>query len=78
MNLCYNFIILTFLKKKLIIFKTVKAEIENVFINNKIYLIYFNVYKKIFYIKIILSDWVTGTPVNFGGMTGRALARRLF
>jgi hypothetical protein len=56
MNLCYNFIILTFLKKKLIIFKTVKAEIENVFINNKIYLIYFNVYKKIFYIKIILSD----------------------
>jgi hypothetical protein len=30
---------------------------------------YFNVQKNIFYIKIIFSDWVTGTPVNFGGMT---------
>jgi hypothetical protein len=30
--------------------------------------------KIIFYIKIIFSDWVTGTPVNFNGMTGRALA----
>jgi hypothetical protein len=35
---------------------------------------FFNVQKTLFYIKIILSDWVTGTPVNFGGMTGTALA----
>jgi hypothetical protein len=27
-----------------------------------------------FYIKIIFSDCVIGTPANFGGMTGRALA----
>jgi hypothetical protein len=27
-----------------------------------------------FYIKIIFSGCVIGTPVNFGGMTGRALA----
>jgi hypothetical protein len=49
-------------------------ESENVFINNKIYLICFNVHKKYFYIKIIFSGCVIGTPVNFGGMTGRALA----
>jgi hypothetical protein len=30
--------------------------------------------KKYFYIKIIFSGCVIGTPVNFGGMTGRALA----
>jgi hypothetical protein len=34
--------------------------------------IYFNVQKYLFYYKIIFSDWVTGTPVNFGGMTGKA------
>jgi hypothetical protein len=28
----------------------------------------------IFYIKIIFSGCVIGTPVNFGGMAGRALA----
>jgi hypothetical protein len=36
--------------------------------------IYFNVQFFLVYIKIIFSDWVTGTPVNFDGMTGRALA----
>jgi hypothetical protein len=46
-------------------------EIENAFIINTIF---FNVQKNIFYIKIIFSDWVTGIPVNFCGMTGRALA----
>jgi hypothetical protein len=30
--------------------------------------------KKYFYIKNIFSGCVIGTPVNFGGMTGRALA----
>jgi hypothetical protein len=30
--------------------------------------------KKHFYIKIIFSGCVIGKPVNFGGMTGRALA----
>jgi hypothetical protein len=30
--------------------------------------------KKHFYIKIIFSGWLTGTPVNFGGITGRAQA----
>jgi hypothetical protein len=44
---------------------------ENAFINNNFF---FNVENKLFYIKIIFSDWVTGTPVNFCGMTGRALA----
>jgi hypothetical protein len=34
--------------------------------------------QKYFYIKIILSGCVIGTPVNFGGMTGGALAWRLF
>jgi hypothetical protein len=61
MNLCYNFLcykffIFLFSKKKLLsqfLKLFFKAEIENVFINNKIYFIYFNVQKKIFYIKII-------------------------
>jgi hypothetical protein len=30
--------------------------------------------KNYFYIKIIFSGCVTGTPVNFGGITGRAQA----
>jgi hypothetical protein len=46
---------------------------ENAFINNNFF-VFFNVQIFLFYIKIIFSDWVTGTPVNFSGMTGRALA----
>jgi hypothetical protein len=68
MNLCYNFLFLIFK-----IFKNLKMEMESAFINNKFLFIYFNVQKKIFYIKIIFSDWVTDTSVNFSGMTGRAL-----
>jgi hypothetical protein len=63
-----------YILKKIKKFSNFKIKIESVVIINKIYIIYFNVQKKIFYIKIIFSDWVTGTPVNFGGMTGRALA----
>jgi hypothetical protein len=57
-------------------FYNFKIEIERVVINNK-RIIYFNVQKNIFYIKIIFSDWVIGIPVNFGGLTGRALAVNL-
>jgi hypothetical protein len=60
MNLCYNFLCYKFFLN----LKIVKAEIENVFINNKIYLIYFNVQKKLYYIKIIFSGCVIGTPVR--------------
>jgi hypothetical protein len=35
---------------------------------------FFKMAKKYFYIKIIFSGCVIGTPVNVGGMTGRALA----
>jgi hypothetical protein len=37
-------------------------------------IIFLNVQKDVFYIKTIFSDSVIGTPLNFGGMTGRALA----
>jgi hypothetical protein len=51
MNLCYK--MLCYKRNN---FYNCFAEIENVFINNKIYLIYFNVQKKLFYIKNIFSD----------------------
>jgi hypothetical protein len=50
------------------------SPIVEVAINNKVYFIYFNVQKNLFYIKIIFSGCVICTPVNSGGMTGRALA----
>jgi hypothetical protein len=39
-------------------------KIKNCFINSKLKKKKFNVQKKLFVIKIIFSDWMTGTPLN--------------
>jgi hypothetical protein len=58
MNLCHK--ILCYKKKnfekKIKFFNNVMLKLKTFFINNKIYLIYFNVQKNLFYIKIIFSD----------------------
>jgi hypothetical protein len=46
-------------------FYNLKIEIENVVNNNKFFLYFFNVNFFLFYIKIIFSDWVTGTSLKF-------------
>jgi hypothetical protein len=51
--------------------------LKTLLFKTNIFLIYFNVQNFLFYIKIIFSDWVTGTTVNFSGMIGRALAVNL-
>jgi hypothetical protein len=58
MNLCHKILCYKkkFFEKKIKFFNNVMLKLKTFFINNKIYLIYFNVQKNLFYIKIIFSD----------------------
>jgi hypothetical protein len=62
------------MKKKKKHLNFIKKNIYNI----KIYNINLVGKKKYFYIKIIFLGCVIGTPVNFGGMTGKALKLILF